>query len=177
MKKTLLTLLLAAFATAAFAQSEQREDPAARRAEMTQKRAAALIKTMRLTDEDEAWFTQLYTEYQDTLNALRAALRPKRQPEEVNAMKDMKKLSDEEVSQMILNQFTMEEQQVAVKRAYYEKFSTRLTPKQMMLLFMSPAMGGQRQQQGQQQDGMRRGWGGPGGGFGGPGGWGGPGRF
>lgn len=175
MKKALFTLLVALFATTALAQSEQRENPAARRTEMIQKRAAQLVKAMRLTDEDESWFTELYTEYQDSLYALRQALRPQSQPEEVNGMKDMKKISDEEASQMILNQFTMEEQQVAVKRAYYEQFKNRLTPKQLMLVFMGPAMGGQRQQQGQQQDGMRRGWGGPG--FGGPGGWGGPGRF
>lgn len=173
MKKTIFTLLLAIFATAAFAQNEQRsqnsEDMATRRAQMTKQRTTQLIKSMRLTDEDEAWFTQLYTEYQDTLNALRDALRPQSQPEEVSGMKDMKKFSDEEASQMIANQFSMEEQQVAVKRAYYAKFSARLTPKQLMLIFMGPAMNRGQRQQGQQGDQMRRG-------FGGPGGWGG-GRF
>lgn len=173
MKKTLFTLLLVAFATASFAQNT-REDMAARRAEMTQKRAAQLVKAMRLTDEDESWFTELYTEYQDTLNALRQALRPQSQPEEVNGMKDMKKISDDEALQMIQNQFTMEEKQVAVKRAYCEKFATRLTSKQLMLVFMGPAINGNRQREGQQQGGRMPGMPmGPG--FGG--GWGGPGRF
>lgn len=177
MKKTLFTLLLAAFATVVFAQNEQRtqgEDMATRRAQMIKQRTTQLIKSMRLTDEDEAWFTQLYTEYQDSLFSLRDALRPQSQPEEVNGMKDMKKFTDEQAQQMILNQFNMEEKQVTLKRAYYEKFSTRLTAKQLMLLFMGPSMNDRRQQQnGQNRGGYpgQRGWGGPGGG------WGGPGRF
>ncbi|MCQ2293172.1 MAG: hypothetical protein MJZ54_03970 [Bacteroidaceae bacterium] len=170
MKKVLMTLALVLIASGAFA---QKEDFAARRAEWTQKRAEQLVKNMKLTDEDEGWFKALYIEYQDSLNALRDALRPETQPEEVNGMREMKQFSDEEAQQMLLNQFNMEEKQVAVKRAYYEKFSTRLTPKQMMLVFMGPAMnrGGQNGQRG--GEGFRRGGFGPG--FGGPGF--GPGRF
>lgn len=176
MKKIVFAVVLALVATAAAGQNNG-ENPAARRAEMTQKRAAQLVKIMHLTDEDETWFTQLYTEYQDSLRALRAALRPEGQPEEVNGMKEIKKLTDEEAQKMVANQFTMEEKQVAVKRAYYERFSQRLTPKQLVVVFMSPAMGnrqrdGQQPQQGGRYPGMP---GMPmGGGFGG---FGGPGRF
>ena len=171
MKKLLMMLALVLLAGNAFA---QKEDYAERRAEWTQKRAAQLVKNMKLTDEDEDWFKTLYIEYQDSLNALRDALRPQSQPEEVNGMKEMKQYSDVEAQQMILNQFSMEEQQVAVKRAYYEKFRTRLTPKQMMLVFMGPAMSRQGQRDRQEGDRMRRGGfpGGPMGGFRGA-----PGRF
>lgn len=172
MKKVLMTLALVLIASGAYA---QKEDFAARRAEWTQKRAEQLVKNMKLTDEDEDWFKALYIEYQDSLNALRDALRPETQPEEVNGMKEMKQFSDVEAQQMLLNQFSMEEKQVAVKRAYYHQFRTRLTPKQLMLVFMGPAMNRGGNQNGQRGEGFRRG------GFGGPGmgglGFGGPGRF
>lgn len=74
MKKLLMMLALVLLAGNAFA---QKEDYAERRAEWTQKRAAQLVKNMKLTDEDEDWFKTLYIEYQDSLNALRDALRPK----------------------------------------------------------------------------------------------------
>ena len=159
------------FVGASFA---QKEDFAARQKEMVEKRAAQLVKNMKLTDEDETWFTQLYTEYQDTLFALRQALRPQSQPEEVNGMKEMKQFSDLEASQMIENQFKMEEQQVAVKRVYYAKFQERLTPKQMMLVFMGPAMNRQNKNNQNGDDFPRRGMGGFGGPMGGPGFGGGP---
>lgn len=176
MKKIIFAFMLAFVATAVFAQNEDR---AARRAEMVQKRAAQLVKSMKITDEDEAWFTGLYTEYQDSLMSLRNALRPEGQPEEVNGMKEMKKFTDEQIQQMIANQFAMEEQQVAVKRAYYQKFAERLTPKQLMMVFMGPGINGARQRGAQQQGGDRFRGGFPGGGpgFGGPGGWGGRGGF
>lgn len=176
MKKTIFALMLAFVATAVFA---QKEDMADRRAEMIQKRATGLVKSMKLTDEDEAWFTSLYTEYQDSLMNLRQALRPEGQPEEVNGMKEMKKYSDEQIQEMIANQFTMEEKQVAVKRAYYEKFAERLTPRQLMMVFMGPGINGARQRGAQQPGGdhMRGGFPGGPGGFGGPGGWGGRGGF
>lgn len=172
MRNTILALMLAFVATAVCAQNE---DKAARRAEMIQKRAAALVKAMKITDEDEAWFTGVYTEYQDSLMSLRDALRPEGQPEEVNGMKEMKKYSDEQIQQMISNQFAMEEKQVAVKRAYYQKFAERLTPRQLMLVFMGPGINGARQRGAQQPGGdrMRGGFPGGPGGFGGPGGWGG----
>ena len=140
MKKLFMLAILTMFVGVGFAQKDKNVNFAERQKEMTAKRAAQLIKNMKLTDEDEDWFTQLYTEYQDSLFALRMSLRPHSQPEEVNGMKEMKQFTDEEATKMLENQFQMEEKQVSVKRAYYAKFKERLTPKQMMLVFMGPPM-------------------------------------
>ena len=67
----------------------------------------------------------------------------------------------------IENQLKSDELQVSIKRTYLEKFKTRLTPKQLLLIFKRPAApGGQNRPGG----GRPGGQGFPGGGFPGGGG-------
>ena len=164
MKKFLTLALVALMATTAMAQNEQDERGERRgRKEMSERFVKALAKQLKLDDATTNWFTPLFQEYQDTLQAVRRGNRADE--------KRVKKMSDAEVKDLIQTSFDKEEKVVALKRAYYAKFAEKLTAQQLYQVF-NPQMN--RQNLGnnnrQQGGGFRGGFpgGGPGG-FGGPG--------
>lgn len=175
MKKTIL-ILFVAFSCAVLSAGAQRHHRvnddngrSVQRREMVKRQASVLSQRMELDNVTAAWFEPLFIEYHDSLSAIRSTTFPERD-------KKIDALSDLEAEQMILDKFKADEQTLAVRRAFYERFKERLTPQQLIRIFAQQSGPGQR---GGQQGGPRGGFGGPEGpgGFGGPGpgGYGGPG--
>lgn len=140
------------------------------RQEMVMRQASALVDRMSLDETTANWFVPLYKEYNDALMAVRKEAMPSKD-------KKIDELSDEDAEQMILDAFASEEKQLAVKRAYYERFKERLTMQQLVKVFaMQPGQRGQRGGQGGGQGGYdhrggfgnHEGFGPPPGGFGPP---------
>ena len=164
MKKLIFVLCaFLALGVSANAQSDDKKKSKEKKdsRELLQRRAVRLAEQMKLNQETAVWFTPLYVEYSDTLRKAMRLSRPK-----AEGMKAAS-LTDEEVLQQIENQLKSDELQVSIKRTYLEKFKTRLTPKQLLLIFKRPAApGGQNRPGG----GRPGGQGFPGGGFPGGGG-------
>ena len=185
MKRSMIALLVAltlGMGTTATAQKQNRKN--GDRTEMRTKMATRMANELKLDDNTQAWFIPLYAEYQDTLRSVRREFTIKPAPEllkpkadndkEKTDKKDSKKapkaLTDAEAQQMIDNTFAREERTLSLKRAYYEKFKAKLTPRQLVTLFCSKPNHGTapgRQQFGGRQGGMRQGgqFGGPQGGM------------
>ena len=120
-----------------------------------------MAERMLLFVATRAGLTPIFVEYSDTLRKAMRLSRPKAEEKKAAS------LTDEEVLQQIENQLKSDELQVSIKRTYLEKFKTRLTPKQLLLIFKRPAApGGQNRPGG----GRPGGQGFPGGGFPGGGG-------
>lgn len=164
MKKLIFVLCaFLALGVSANAQSDDKKKSKEKmeRSEQVQRRAEKMAERMKLDDATRAWFTPIFVEYSDTLRKAMRLSRPK-----AEGMKAAS-LTDEEVLQQIENQLKSDELQVSIKRTYLEKFKTRLTPKQLLLIFKRPAApGGQNRPGG----GRPGGQGFPGGGFPGGGG-------
>ena len=178
MKKLLLIMAVALFATSMSAQNDQggrrgRGD----RKEMIGRMAEQKAKEMKLDGDTKQWFISLYTEYRDTLMGTQF-------PEgfgnrDRDNDKKKKELTDEEATAKVLEGFAREEAAVRLKREYYKKFSEKLTPQQVYSVFNDRGMrrGGNRpNMNGGGFQGGPGGFGGPDG-FGGPGGFGGPDGF
>lgn len=144
------------------------------RQEMVQRQADQLVERMSLDDITAAWFVPLFKEYSEALMAVRKESMPTKD-------KSIDGLSDEDAEQVILDFIAGEEKQAALKRDYYARFKERLTPQQLIKVFL--VQPGQRGGNGQRGGGQRGGQGqggfggpgypppggfGPGGGFGGP---------
>lgn len=166
-----LAMILAT--STALAQNEQGQRRARMNTtEMFNRQAERLAKTMKLDDEKTELFTVLYLDYQTTrMNAAN----PKGENDEQERI-DMKKITDEQATELINKQLARTEAQLKVDKEYLAKFLEFLTPTQVVNIFAPQRnarnMGGERP-----QGFGRGGFGGPGGGFGGGnfGGFGGPG--
>lgn len=173
--KTRLFLALIAislFSVSASAQEKQGRRERMNTTEMYTRQAERLVKQMKLDDEKKDLFTVLYLDYQA---ARHNAANPKGEDKQERV--DMKKLTDEQATELIQKQFAKTEAQLAVDKEYYPKFLEFLTPVQVAQIYL-PQRGSRDGQGGQRQGGFggRGGFDGPGGGFGGPGGgFGGPG--
>lgn len=178
MKKITTTLLLLTLAltTASAQRGNDRENE---RKERIERRAKNMAENLKLDDATATWFQNLYVEYQNQLSDVRRAAmqkmpRPGKKAAEADEEdgtqmkeKEMKKLTDAEAEQAILAGFERQEKELAVKREYYKRFSEKLTPRQLVRIFV------ERPRAGQVRQGGRGGFpGGPGGGPGhfGPGG-------
>ena len=169
MKKLIFVLCaFLALGVSANAQSDDKKKSKEKmeRSEQVQRRAEKMAERMKLDDATRAWFTPIFVEYSDTLRKAMRLSRPKAEG------KKAVPLTDEEVLQQIENQLKSDELQVSIKRTYLEKFKTRLTPKQLLLIFKRPAAPGGQNRPGSGRPGGGRpgGQGFPGGGFPGGGG-------
>ena len=182
MKRQALCFAVAALAMAVTATAQRPEDFEQIRKERMEKRAKEQAKELKLNKENSVWFTNLFIEYQEQLDAVRKEAmkdmpkpaKPDKDGEEASPEdmkeKEMKKLTDEQAEKFILGGFDVAEKEVAVKRDYYNRFREKLSPKQLLRIF-STRRGGMRGGQGGGQGGGRP-MGGPGGfpPMGGPGG-------
>lgn len=112
------------------------------RAEMIQRYADRLAQQMNLSEEKSSTFKVLFMDYQ---MARQNAANPKgenEQPENV----DMKKLSDEQASELVQKHFAAQEAQLKVDKEYYPKFLEILTPSQAAQVFVPQRGMGQRGQ-------------------------------
>lgn len=142
---TLAALALAfACSLPASAQRGQRNtDPAAQKERVAQ-RAAREAQRLKLSDETTAKFVPLYTAYLDSLDSLRRDARPEGK---------MKEMTDEQALQRVEQRFTMQEREVAIKRAFLEQLRPMLTAKQIFQVF-NPVQMRPRPQRGQQMGGF-----------------------
>lgn len=158
MKKSLLLFLV--FATFGLSLSAQKSGDADARLQRSMQRAERMANSMKLSDADKSWFSPLFVAYQDTLRNLRNLQKPHIEKKEC-------KLTDDEMLKQIELGFDIDEKQVQIKRAYFQKFKERLNAKQLKQVFHR-AEGFNKARHPQQ--GQRPGMGGRGGdGFGGPG--------
>ncbi|MCI7314671.1 MAG: hypothetical protein PUI86_04705 [Bacteroidales bacterium] len=124
-----LLLLTLAPATMMQAQTEQNK-PQARRERpqsgmQTQRLARQMAQQLKLSGDTATWFTQLYTEYQDTLRAVRFRM-PRTQGKRAVQM------SAEAAKAQIEALLTANERADAIKRSYAARFAEQLTPQQVL---------------------------------------------
>lgn len=124
-----LLLLTLAPATMMQAQTEQNK-PQARRERsqsgmQTQRLARQMAQQLKLSGDTATWFTQLYTEYQDTLRAVRFRM-PRTQGKRAVQM------SAEAAKAQIEALLTANERADAIKRSYATRFAEQLTPQQVL---------------------------------------------
>lgn len=162
MKQTILTLILAFCATMATAQNA--ETGALQKRISTTTLAEQKAKELKLDDAGTAWFVPLYIEYQDTLRGVRRAIMD---VSERKVSKEMKKMDDATVKRTILKSFDIEEQSLALKRIYFERFSEKLTAQQLFTIFRPETGRAQQRTQTQGNNSQQRSFNGPMGGFGG----------
>ena len=187
MRKTIIVAVLAFMGfTAVRAQEGRNEEERSKAvAERIEKSAERMAKEFALKDEEKATFIKIYTEYQREMFATNQS---RGQRVEIPGREEEKKLSDEEATAKIKENFERQEQQIAtmqkrldIQKKYSEEFAKVLTPQQVLkVLTPQRGQGGRGQGQRGEGDGERRGGfeGGPRGGFGGGprgGGFGGPG--
>jgi len=163
MKKILLIFAVALIGLTASAQRHQGQrggDPRQGLERMAEKMA----KEMKLDNSTKEWFVALYTEYRDTLFSLQRQQRIKN--------KDLEKMDDAAVTQLIEQSLERDNRAVEIKRAYLAKFRERLSEKQVYRAMMGGMRqrGGDMQRQGRGQNNDEGFSGGPGGFPGGDGG-------
>lgn len=136
-------------------------------AEVYNKKAESLIKSMKLDKDKRDMFKALYMDYQ---NARFNAVNPNGGDQEVKEnIVDLKSITDENADSLIQKSFARQEKQLAVDKEYYKKFLDILTPSQAAYVFLSPAANAMTP--GRMMGGMMGNFGGGGmmrGGFGGP---------
>ena len=189
MKKTIFLAVIALVCcTALSAQERERmseEERAKAIAERIEKAAERMAKDFDLKEDAKKTFISTYTAYQKEMFATNQA---QGQRFEQADRDEEKKLTDEEATAKIKENFDRQEQQIAtmqkrldVQKKYSEELAKILTPQQVLkVLTPQRGQGGRGQGQRGQGDGERRGnfeggprggfGGGPRGGFGGPGG-------
>jgi len=179
MKKTIIMAVVALMScTALFAQEREQmsaEDRAKAIAERIERSSERMAKDFDLKDETKTTFISIYTAYQQEMFATNQF--QGQRFEQPNGEDEKKKLSDEEATAKIQENFTRQEQQIAtmqkrldIQKKYSEEFARVLTPQQVLKVFTPQRGQGRGQGQRGQGDGERRGnfEGGGRGGFGGP---------
>lgn len=174
MKKKLIMLLATALMASGFAMAQERDGDPARRQENRKKalerQALEQAKELELDDPTTLWFSNLYIEYQTEMGRIRQEARqnmPRVRRDRGNAEdeepgqmreKEMKKLSDEDAEKLILGTMELTEKEAKLKRDYYPRFREKLTPSQLVRIFVRPQRGQGGRGWNQQQGGGR--WGG-----------------
>ena len=116
-------------------------------AEIYNRQASRLVRSMKLDDSKKDAFTALYLDYQ---NARHNAVNPRggdREGEEQRA--DLSNITDERAMELIQNNFDRQEKQLAIDKEYLPKFLEVITPAQAAQVFMQ--QGGRPMGQGQGQ--------------------------
>lgn len=126
-KKMMMFLFIALMGAGTCAQAQSRDKMAERLKAYSEKMTKSLAKDLDLDEETEKWFIDLYQEYQDTLLTTRG---PQRLSD-----KQLKKMSDDEATQVVEDIFQAGEKKVALQRAYYARFKEKLNAKQLVKVF------------------------------------------
>lgn len=144
MDRKFLSFLLAAFlcvGLTAQAQENNRDRTPGAKPSMEQM-AANMARRLKLDSGTTEWFIPVYAAYQDTLASLRRTARP---------VKKNAGMSEAEALQAIENAFKAAENEVALKRTFLPLLKERLTPQQLVAIFVQPMRerGDRMPQQGQ----------------------------
>lgn len=138
---------------------------------MLQKRAESQAKMLKLSDSEKEVYVKTAVEYLTKEMEIRQSGAPKAEKKEDNK----KTLTDAEAEEQIEKNFKQEEEQLKLKREYYQKMKDAgFKPSQLVVLFgrQINRMNNNRNRNNNNNfnGGPGEGFGGPGGGFGGPGG-------
>lgn len=126
----IFTIAIIASATQLFAQPQQRPHQENRSGNIQEFQTQLIIKQLSIPEAKQSSFTTLYTQYFEAMEQLR----PKRQRPE-KGENDNNKLSDAEVEAQIIESFDAAEKVTTLKREYYKKFKTILTPQQILKMY------------------------------------------
>lgn len=139
MKKIAMAVALMVLTMNAMAQRQNMtpEEMAARRAEAVARQANQLAKDLNLEGDAKTQFLTTYNEYQSEVFAVQQTERTRTERIEAG-----KKLTDEQATKQIEENFTRQEQQIArqvlrlqIDKKYYAKFKETLTPQQLLKIF------------------------------------------
>lgn len=139
MKRKIFLMLVALVATVSLFAQDNNERRRERRndmdiAEIYNRQASRLVKSMKLSDDKKDLFTALYLDYQNTRHNV---VNPKGGDKEGEEMRvDFENLSDERATELIENNFVRQEKQLAVDKEYLPKFLEILTPAQAAQVFL-----------------------------------------
>lgn len=138
MKKIFLTLIVCALCGAMSAQNQD-EERAARMKERQQKQTETLIKDLKLTDEQETTFREIYTRYQAELAT---TVQVPTQDEQTKSQSKKKELTEAEATTQLNAYFEKQAAQVAsqqqrleIQKKYLPEFSALLTPQQVLKIY------------------------------------------
>ena len=174
MNRKIFLMLVALLAVSSLYAQDNNERRRERRndmdiAEIYNRQASRLVKSMKLSDDKKDLFTALYLDYQNTRHNV---VNPKGGDKEGEEMRvNFDNLTDDRATELIESNFVRQEKQLEVDKEYLPKFLEILTPSQAAQIFLRQGGrpgGGQGGQGGRGQGGGgRRGGGFGGGGFGG----------
>lgn len=86
-----------------------------------------IIKRLAIEEKSQEKFKQIYSEYAEKIKELR--------PKHKRGEEGEAKPTDKEIEQQILDSFDVAEKTTAIKREYYQRFKTVLTPKQILDMY------------------------------------------
>ncbi len=129
MKQKIFVLLIAMMtACGTFAQAPSNDgDNRSSRRFNPERMAKQMANELKLDDETTAWFKPIYMEMLDTLMTIRKEGHLDRERRN--------NLTDDEAAAWVEASFANEMRLVLVKRSYYDRLKTRLTPKQLLAVF------------------------------------------
>ena len=128
MKKLWTLLLVLSLGTCMYAQNKKDSHRSERRKDMSEKMAQRMAQELELNDEMTAWFVPLYQEYQDSLRVVRR----------LGSLEidNQAGLTDQQAEQLVEIFFVADETRTSISRLYHAKFKERLSPKQLLKIFM-----------------------------------------
>ncbi|MFM9946663.1 MAG: hypothetical protein ACKV1O_01875 [Saprospiraceae bacterium] len=116
------TLLCCLFASNGFGQvlDDEMERPGDK---VQAARVAYITRWLNLTTQESERFWPLYNEYEGEMEKIRAKYKPFKRPED---------MTDAEAERLIVSRFEMEQELLALKREYFQKFKTAIPTRKIV---------------------------------------------
>lgn len=121
-----ICVILCASVTTLWAQPQQERS---HRGDFQKFQVQLLVKQLEIEQSKQDEFEAIYTEYSTKIKALH----PKRKAE--GEGKGKERLTDEIVEQQILDSFEIAEKNTALKKEYYPRFKTIMSPHQILKMY------------------------------------------
>jgi len=116
------TLLCCLFASNSFGQvlDDEMERPGDK---VQAARVAYITRWLNLTTQESERFWPLYNEYEGEMEKIRTKYKPFKRPED---------MTDAEAERLIVSRFEMEQELLALKREYFQKFKTAIPTRKIL---------------------------------------------
>lgn len=106
----------------------QKMKPDERIALLKEFREKMIIAELEIPENDQPQFTSLYTEYQDTQNAIKAKF---------TLREDYEKMSDEEATDQLNRSFDVGQELLDNRKNYAQKFMKVISPQQVLRMYQT----------------------------------------
>lgn len=106
----------------------QKMKPDERIALLKEFREKMIIAELEIPENDQPQFTSLYTEYQDTQNAIKAKF---------TLREDYEKMSDEEATDQLNRSFEVGQELLDNRKNYAQKFMKVISPQQVLRMYQT----------------------------------------